>query len=78
MIEIITENVEMPSTYQRKYQKVCKVFGGKKEEWHVIDTETNILIFKGKFNYVCLICHNLNKSYYRDLANKSNINPSHG
>ena len=41
MIEIITENVEMPDIYQRKFQKKCKNYGNQKEEWMVIDTETN-------------------------------------
>lgn len=70
MIEIITEEVEMPDIYQRRFQKECKNFGSRKEEWSVIDTETKTIRYKGKFEDVCLASHNLNKDHYRALANK--------
>jgi len=66
MIEIITEEVEMPDIYQRRFQKECKNFEHRNEEWSVIDTETNTVRYKGKFENVVLACYNLNKKFYRD------------
>ncbi len=61
MIEIIVEEVEMPDFGKRKFQK-----NFDNNKWSVIDTETNNVRYKGKFEDVCLACHNLNKKYYRD------------
>lgn len=66
MIEIITEHVEMPEVYDRKYQKTCK-----NNRWGVIDTETGNKVYSGSFENVCLVWHNLNKKYYRDVKNKN-------
>lgn len=61
MIEIIIEKVEMPDFNKRKFQKKCE-----NNQWSVIDTETNTIRYKGKYEDVCLVSHNLNKKYYRD------------
>jgi hypothetical protein len=71
MIEIITEEIKMPDFYKRKFQKECKNYGSRKEEWLVIDTETNDIRYKGKFEDVCLASHNLNKAHYRALAKQN-------
>ena len=68
MIEIITQEVEMPDLYKRRFQKSVKMYGSRKEEWLVIDTETNTIRYKGKFEDVCLASHNLNKAHYRSLV----------
>lgn len=68
MIEIITEKVEILNTHQKRFQKECKNYGSRKEEWFVVDTETKSVRYKGKFEDVCLASHNLNKSHYRALA----------
>jgi hypothetical protein len=61
MIEIITEKVKMSELYKRKFQKKFV-----NNNWSVIDTETNIIVYKGEFENVCLAWHNLNKKYYKD------------
>lgn len=63
MIEIITEQVQMPSlSLDRRFKKI---FDNNK--WEVIDThEDNKTRYKGKFEDVALVCHNLNKKFYRD------------
>lgn len=63
MIEIITEQVQMPSlSSDRRFQKICE-----NNKWEVIDThEDNKTLYKGKFEDVDLACHNLNKKFYRD------------
>ena len=71
MIEIIVPEVEMPDLSIRRFQKNCKNYGSRKEEWVVIDTENNTVRYKGKFENVSLACHNLNKKYYRDLATEN-------
>ena len=71
MIEIITEEVEMPDVDQRRFQKECKSSGSRKEEWSVVDTETKTIRYKGKFEDVCLASHNLNKDHYRELAKQN-------
>lgn len=73
MIEIITEEVEMPDFNERKFQKECKNSGSRKEEWSVIDTETKTVRYKGKFEDACLASHNLNKAYYRDFAKPNEL-----
>lgn len=72
MIEIITKEVEMPDFYELKFQKECKNYGSRKEQWFVIDTETKEVRYKGKFEDACLAAHNLNKAHYRALA-KQNV-----
>ncbi len=59
MIKIITENVEMPSIDSRKFQKDFK--NGR---WVVVDSESEVVVYTGKFENVCLACHNLNKKHY--------------
>lgn len=71
MIEIIIEEVEMPELYNRRFQKECKNYGSKKEEWSVIDTETNTVRYKGGFENVCLAVHNLNKAHYRAITKQN-------
>jgi len=74
MIEIITEKVVMPEIYKQRFQKECKNYGSRKEEWLVIDTETNTIRYKGKFKEVCLASHNLNKAHYRSaLAKQTDV-----
>lgn len=73
MIEIITEEVEMPDIYQRRYQKECKNFETRKEVWLVIDTETNTVRYKGKFEEACLACYNLNKNHYRNITTEKYV-----
>jgi hypothetical protein len=70
MIEIITEKVEMPEIHKQRFQKECKNYGSRKEEWSVIDTEINTIRYKGKFEDVCLAAHNLNKAHYRSVLAK--------
>jgi hypothetical protein len=65
MIEIIIEKIEMPEISKRRFQKECKNYGSRKEQWLVIDTETNTIRYKGNFENVCLASHNLNKAHYR-------------
>ena len=74
MIEIITEKVEMPELNKQRFQKDCKNYGSLKEEWLVIDTETNTIRYKGKFEDVCLASHNLNKKFYRNMQGVSQSN----
>ncbi len=59
MIKIITEKVQMPSISDRRFQKDCK-----NNKWVVVDTDTGDVVYKGKFEDVCLACHNLNKKHY--------------
>lgn len=66
MIEIIIDKVKMPELYSRRFQKSCKNFGGRKESWFVIDTQTNTIQYRGRFEDVCLVSHNLNKKNYRE------------
>lgn len=63
MIEIIKEEVKMPDLDKRRFQKEYK-----NNNWFVRDTETNKFFYKGKFEDVCLACHNLNKKFYRNMA----------
>jgi hypothetical protein len=65
MIEIITEKVEMPPTTECRFKKECKNYGSRSEKWQVIDTETNYVRYKGKFEDVAIACHNLNKKHYK-------------
>ena len=67
MIQIIVEDIVMPSLYERRYKKQCI-----NNKWSVLDTETNTVRYKGRFEDVCLVWHNLNKKYYRD-NDKSNL-----
>lgn len=72
MIEIITEKVEIPDLDKLRFKKECKNFGSRSEKWFVIDTETKTVRYKGNFDNVSLVCHNLNKKYYRDINAKKN------
>lgn len=72
MIEIITKKVEMPEISKQRFQKECKNYGSRNEEWLVIDTETNSVRYKGKFEDVCLASHNLNKKHYLNVMTKQN------
>jgi len=60
MIKIITQEVKMPPIMERKYQRKSLDLNGKK--WEVL--EDGVQIYKGKFEDMSLICHNLNKKYY--------------
>lgn len=64
MIEIITEPVAMPSMGERKFQK--DFINGK---WVVIGTTDNSIRYKGSYENVVLVCHNLNKAFYRSQNN---------
>ena len=59
MIEIITEKVEMPEPNKRKFQ-----IEHENNKWVVIDSETDTIRFKGKFQDVSLSCLHLNKKHY--------------
>lgn len=61
MVEIITEDVTMPLLSQKRFQRY--LIGNK---WAVEDTGGNGIVYKGKFEEASLICHNLNKKFYRD------------
>lgn len=63
MIEIIREYVEMPSlSTERRFQKICV-----NNKWEVIDTHNeNKTRYKGDYEDVCIVHHNLNKKFYRD------------
>lgn len=61
MIEIITEKVEMPPLNERKYTKQSLDLNGKK--WTVSDGDLEI--YRGDFENASLICHNLNKKFYK-------------
>lgn len=63
MVEIITEEVKMPPYDRRRYQKIAKDANGKK--WDVEDTDNGVIVYTGGFENASLICHNLNKKYYR-------------
>lgn len=70
MIEIITEEVKMPISKERRFQYNPKDLNGKK--WTVSDTDHNKIIYTGNFQDSALRCHNLNKKYYRDIATNHN------
>jgi|688.fasta_scaffold768260_3 hypothetical protein len=62
MIEIITEKVNIPTNPKFQKDKV-------NNKWVVVDTENNDAIrYRGKWEDVCIACHNLNKKHY--LQNK--------
>lgn len=63
MVEIITEHVEMPQV--KRFKKEHDDNGNK---WWVVDTETDTVRYKGRYEDVCIAWHNLNKKHYRDLA----------
>ena len=70
MIEIITQEVEMPDINDRRFQKEPKDMNGRK--WTVTDTEQKRIIYTGKFEESSLICHNLNKKFYKELGTVAN------
>jgi len=59
MIQIISEEVEMPKLSDRRYRKTFT-----NNKWKVIDTKDNSTRYKGKFEDVAVACHNLNKKEY--------------
>lgn len=62
MIEIITQHVKMPLIELRRYQRKFNQQGTK---WWVTDTQNeNKIVFRGKYQDVCIACHNLNKKHY--------------
>ena len=63
MIEIVKQRVEMPPTTECRYQKDFK-----EDKWIVTDTETNTVVYRGKFENASLVCHNLNKKHYRNIS----------
>lgn len=67
MIELISEDVEMPEITKRRYKKECIDWGGRQLKWMVIDTETNTIRRKGCFEDIMVATLNLNKAYYREL-----------
>ena len=72
-IEIHMDEVDMPPLDKQRYQKKCDRTKFS-EPWHVLDTHTNTIVYKGKGKYenVVIACHNLNKNYYREL-NKASV-----
>lgn len=62
--EIITENVYMPAYGIRRYKYKSLDPNGKK--WTVTDTQTGIVIYNGKYEMSAIVCHNLNKKFYRN------------
>lgn len=65
MIEIVTTHVEMPELDKRRFKR-NPVQPNINTKWIVTDTEHNKTVYKGKFEEASLICHNLNKRFYRD------------
>lgn len=62
MVEIIKEDVKMPSLYaQRRYKLDYEAY-----KWFVKDTHLNRKSFIGDFETASIACLNLNKKYYRD------------
>ena len=70
MIEIIIQKVEMPDINDRRFKKDPKDMNGRK--WTVTDTVQKRIIYTGKFEEASLICHNLNKKFYKELGTVSN------
>lgn len=64
MVEIITQEVKMPPLRERKYQYKSLDLNGK--NWEVL--EDDIQIKKGKYQDMAIICHNLNKKFYKDIS----------
>lgn len=65
MIEIIIQHVKMPETALRRYQREFKCTGSG-IKWWVVDTENeNKIVFKGRYEDVCIACYNLNKKHYK-------------
>jgi len=73
IIEIRMDEVEMPDVDKQRYQKICDQTKFS-APWHVLDTHTNKVVYKGggNFDNVAVACHNLNKNYYREL-NKASV-----
>lgn len=59
MIEIISRETEMPPLMERRYRKKCE-----KNKWFVLDTHSDEVRYKGKYEDVAIACHNLNKKFY--------------
>lgn len=65
MIEIITKGVAMPPFAERRYHNTPDDLNGAK--WTVMDTQENVVAYKGKYKESAIACHNLNKKYYQSL-----------
>lgn len=63
MIEIIKEQVDMPSlNSKRRFQNIFM-----DNKWEVIDTHNeNKSRYKGSYENVMIACHNLNKKFYKE------------
>ena len=70
-IEIRLDQVDMPPLDKQRYQKKCDRTKFS-EPWYVLDTHINTIVYKNKFENVAVVCHNLNKNYYREL-NKASV-----
>jgi len=69
-IEVILENVEMPSTLERRYRYTCNN-GNINSYWYIYDTHNNDKrVTKGTFDDIVFRCYHLNKNYYRDNIKK--------
>ena len=70
MIEIITESVVMPTPCKCRFIKHSIDYGKK---WQVLDTQKDkAVIYKGNFENVAIASHNLNKKYYKEIADLIN------
>jgi hypothetical protein len=61
LIEIVTEKVDIP-----KNPRFIKDLINNK--WIVKDTQQNgVIVYKGNYEDASLVCHNLNKKYYKKI-----------
>jgi len=70
MIRIVTEKVKMPDLNKRRFQKNPKDCNGYK--WVVSDTMQNRNVYEGGFEMVSIVCHNMNKNFYKHFPHESN------
>jgi len=56
----------MPGLNKRRFQKDPQDCNGIK--WTVADNEQKRIIYTGNFEKASLICHNLNKKFYKELG----------
>lgn len=66
VIEIITEKVDMPEYDKRRFQYKPKDLNGRK--WFVTDTETNNIVYNGKYEMTAMVCHSFNKKHYKQVG----------
>lgn len=64
MIEIISDEIEMPKVSDRRFQKKCNL---KNNQWYVLDVDSEQVVCTSTYENVSLACHNLNKENYRIL-----------